>query len=116
MKPISNKIKKIIFQLLLSISILYGETALSQSVAKANFTSNITGGCAPILVNFSDQSAGIPTEWKWDLGNGTISNIQNPSVTYFVPGTYTVKLLVKNSTNQDSVILTNYINVLVHQA
>ena len=111
MKPISNKIKKIFFQLLLGFSILYIGTAFSQSVAKANFTSNITGGCAPILVNFTDQSAGNPTEWKWDLGNGTISNIQNPSVTYFVPGTYTVKLLVKNSANQDSVVLTNYINV-----
>ena len=111
MKPISIKTKKIFCQLVLSISLLYVGNCYSQTVARANFTSNIISGCAPILVNFIDQSDGNPTEWKWDLGNGTISNLQNPSVTYLNSGSYTVKLSVKNLNNIDSIILTKYITV-----
>ena len=65
---------------LLFISII-GKAQLS-----ANFSANPINGCAPLLVNFKDQSTGNPTNWKWDLGNGTISYLQNPSVTYFNPG------------------------------
>ncbi|MBL0358691.1 MAG: PKD domain-containing protein [Chitinophagaceae bacterium] len=86
-------------------------TGNAQSQPVANFSANIVHGCSPILVNFTDQSSGNPTEWKWDLGNGTISNLQNPSVTYFAPGLYTVKLIVKTANNSDSVTKTNYINV-----
>lgn len=78
---------------------------------KANFTSNIQKGCAPIVVQFKDSSTGNPTYWKWDLGNGTISYLQNPSVSYITPGTYNVKLLVKNSTQQDSIVKTGFITV-----
>lgn len=77
----------------------------------ARFTSNIVSGCVPILVDFIDQSTGNPNEWKWDLGNGTYSNLQNPSATYFNPGKYTVKLTVKNGNNKDSLIKVSYIIV-----
>ena len=77
----------------------------------ANFTATPLTGCAPLLVNFKDQSTGNPTQWKWDLGNGTISFLQNPSVSYFNAGYYTIKLVVKNATNADSVVKTQFINV-----
>ena len=77
----------------------------------ANFTATPVTGCAPLLVNFKDQSTGNPTQWKWDLGNGTISFLQNPSVSYFNAGYYTIKLVVKNATNADSVVKTQFINV-----
>jgi gliding motility-associated-like protein len=57
------------------------------------------------------MSTGNPTQWRWDLGNGTISFLQNPSVTYFNPGQYTVKLVVQNANGIDSIIRTNYITV-----
>ncbi|MEP7108427.1 MAG: PKD domain-containing protein, partial [Ferruginibacter sp.] len=79
----------------------------------ANFSASPTVGCAPLLVNFADQTAGNPTEWKWDLGDGTISFLQNPSVSYFNPGFYTVKLVAKNAAGADSVVKTQYINVSV---
>jgi len=78
----------------------------------ANFTSNITGGCAPILVQFTDQSTGSPTSWHWDLGNGTISTLQNPSTTYILPGTYTVILTVNNGSGSNTKTVVNYINVV----
>ena len=78
---------------------------------KANFVSNIQTGCPPLVVSFQDLSTGNPSSWKWDLGNGVITTLQNPITTYFDPGTYTVKLVVKNSTGADSVIKTSYITV-----
>jgi gliding motility-associated-like protein len=77
----------------------------------ARFTSNITAGCAPLVVHFKDESTGNPTNWKWQLGNGTTSYFQNPSATYFNPGTYTVRLTVNNGNGSDSVIKVNYITV-----
>src|SRR5688572_21201909 len=61
------------------------------------FTATPTSGCAPLLVNFTDQSTGGATGWRWDLGNGTISSQQNPSTTYLTPGLYTVKLIITNA-------------------
>lgn len=77
----------------------------------ANFTSDLTSGCAPLLVNFTDQTTGNPTSWRWDLGNGTISILRNPSVVYSNAGIYTVKLVATNSSGIDSIIRTQYVHV-----
>ncbi|UEG51228.1 PKD domain-containing protein [Ferruginibacter lapsinanis] len=77
----------------------------------ANFSANVISGCVPVLVKFTDQSTGNPKEWKWNLGNGTHSNLQNPSATYFNPGKYTVKLTVKTGNNIDSIVKLQYITV-----
>ncbi len=77
----------------------------------ANFSASPISGCAPLVVDFTDLSTGNPTSWKWTLGNSTTSVLQNPSVTYFNPGTYTVKLVVQNAQGKDSVTFTNYITI-----
>ena len=79
---------------------LYANVAYAQ--LSANFNSNITSGCSPILVQFNDQSTGNPVNWSWNLGNGTISNLQNPSTTYLNPGTYNVTLTVTDAANNTS--------------
>jgi PKD repeat protein len=48
-------------------------------------------------VAFTDTSAGYPTSWLWDFGDGTTSTGQNPSHTYSTPGTYTVTLTATNA-------------------
>ena len=83
----------------------------SSAQINANFTADVRSGCSPLVVNFTDQSTGTPNSWKWDLGNGTSSSLQNPSVIYMDPGTYTVKLVVRNSNGRDSVTRTQYIQV-----
>ena len=84
----------------------------------ADFSATPSSGCAPMFVSFRDLttwdsregSAGRPVYWKWNLGNGTVSYLQNPSTTYFTPGTYTIKLLVRNAAGTaDSVTKTEYI-------
>ncbi len=88
---------------------LAGDTASAQ--LKAGFKADVVNGCAPVVVNFQDTSSGNPTQWKWDLGNGTISNQQNPSTIYFSPGNYNVSLIIKNASGQDTVVETTYITV-----
>lgn len=78
---------------------------------KADFTSNVQSGCTPLVVAFEDLSQGKPTSWTWSLGNGTVANNQNPVTTYIDPGTYTVKLSIKNSSGKDSITKTAYITV-----
>ena len=78
----------------------------------AGFSADIVSGCAPIRVVFKDTSSGGVTDWKWDLGNGTIAeHTSSPSTTYLLPGIYTVKLVVFNGTDSATVRKTNYINV-----
>ena len=77
----------------------------------ADFIASPTTGCSPLIVHFTDQSTGDPTQWKWDLGNGTISFLQNPSATYFSPGQYAIKLVIKNASKADSIVKTEYITV-----
>lgn len=68
----------------------------------ANFTASTLSGCSPLVVNFQDQSTGSPTEWFWDFGNGATSTLRNPSTTYFLPGSYTIKLTVTNATGSNT--------------
>jgi len=103
--------KKQSLNIVLMFTLLLCSMLNAQSQLTANFSANIVSGCSPILVSFTDQSTGNPSEWKWDLGNGTISNLQHPSVTYFAPGFYTVKLVVKSGSGKDSVSKINYIQV-----
>ncbi|RYY55927.1 MAG: PKD domain-containing protein [Chitinophagaceae bacterium] len=84
---------------------------LTKAQPKAAFTSSAPSGCAPLVVNFADASSGNPLTWKWDLGNGTISTLKNPTASYFNPGTYTVKLVVRNAAGVDSVIRQQYVTV-----
>jgi len=64
----------------------------------ASFTTSVASGTAPLVVTLADTSTDAPTSWAWDLGDGTTSTVQNPSVTYAVAGTYTVTLIATNAT------------------
>jgi gliding motility-associated-like protein len=80
-------------------------------VPAAQFSATPTTGCSPLSVHFTDQSTNNPSGWTWDLGNGTTSHAQNPSGTYFTPGTYTVTLTAANSSGSNTIIKTAYITV-----
>jgi gliding motility-associated-like protein len=96
-------------RILFLLSALCSLTAGAQ--LSANFTASPLSGCVPLLVNFTDLSTGNPTQWRWDLGNGTISFNQNPSASYFTPGQYTIKLVVHDAFgNSDSITRTQYIS------
>jgi gliding motility-associated-like protein len=103
--------KALLRQCFILISIFtIGNTAYAQ--LSANFSATPTSGCSPQVVSFTDLSTGNPVEWKWDLGNGTTSVLQNPSATYFNAGQFDVTLIVKDAAgNSDTIKKIQLINV-----
>ena len=77
----------------------------------ASFTSNVTSGCSPLVVNFTNTSSNA-ISYYWDFNNGTSSILNNPSATFISPGFYTIKLVAYNGLNADSVIAVDYVHVL----
>jgi PKD repeat protein len=87
----------------------------------ANFVATPTSGTAstsaPLTVHFTDTSTGNPVSWDWyvDYQNqpDTIySHSKNFVQTYYSPGTYSVKLRIKNQMDQEATeIKYNYITV-----
>src|SRR5215213_3327017 len=51
------------------------------------------GTCPPLIVNFTNQSTDY-TSALWDFGDGTFSNLKDPSHFYNTPGTFYPKLIV----------------------
>ena len=93
------------------------KVALSAASITADFTADITGGTAPLTVNFTDLSVAentIITSWKWDFDNDSIidSEEQNPVWTYTEEGIYTVSLIVSDGTISDTETKVDYITVL----
>ncbi|MEL6987750.1 MAG: PKD domain-containing protein, partial [Bacteroidota bacterium] len=83
---------------------------LAQPVA--DFSADPTNGCAPLSVNFTDNSAGAD-EWFWEFDGGipATSTLQNPIVEYANPGMYNVVLSVTNDLGSDTEVKLNFINV-----
>lgn len=73
-----------------------------------------TKGCAPLSVQFTDESVGQPNAWLWTFPNGTPSTatVQNPIVVYATPGIYDVTLQVSNSFGTNTLVQPSVIEVL----
>jgi PKD repeat protein len=93
---------------MLLLPLTYGS---AKAELQADFTASTRSGSSPVTVKFTDLSKGNPTSWKWDLGNGFYSFRKNPTASYVQPGTYHIKLVVKNIQGVDSVIKSQFIVV-----
>lgn len=62
---------------------------------------NVPAKCLPVPVQFADSSVihcgEAINDWKWEFGDGAVSNAQHPAHTYTVAGTYSVQLTVTAS-------------------
>ena len=68
------------------------------------------------LVTFTDTSAGYPTRYHWNFGDGDTSNVANPTHTYAANGTYYVCETVYNGTGNSTVCDSVHVtNIVVHQ-
>jgi len=80
-----------------------------------NLKADTLQGCAPLCVNFTDEStvsAGTIVAWDWNFGDGDTSSSQNPQHCYTKPGVYTVSLTVTSSNGcKGSFTINNYIDV-----
>jgi PGF-pre-PGF domain-containing protein len=77
-----------------------------------DFNSNVTSGPAPLIVEFTGISDNA-TKWEWDLGDGNVSDVKDPSHTYFAPGVYNVTPTVSGMNETVTESKENYI--LVYQ-
>lgn len=95
-------------------STTYTETIIVLGVPTADFSSDQTTGCAPLNVQFTDQSTGQINTWQWTFegGNPSSSTLQNPQVSWATPGTYNVELRVINAAGESVLIEEDYIIIL----
>ncbi|MBX2923251.1 MAG: PKD domain-containing protein [Chitinophagaceae bacterium] len=88
-------------QVLIPGAVLVFFSIAASAQNKAAFTMSKSEGCAPLSVNFSDQSAGNVASRVWNLGSGDISNHDNNVGSIFAaPGTYNITLTVTFSNGQ----------------
>ena len=98
-------------------SVTATQTINVNPVPASGLIADVTSGCAPLCVNFTDQSVIAPpdnvTGWSWDFGDsGGSSTQQNPSHCYTTPGVYTVILTVtSNNGCVSTTTMLNYISV-----
>lgn len=76
---------------------------------KAQFTSDITQGYAPLSVQFNAVPIHSPDSFAWDFGDGSTSNEQEPVHVYTHAGTYAVTLTVSNAYGTDTLRKEAYI-------
>lgn len=79
----------------------------------ASFTASANSCTLPVTATFNNASAtGSNITYAWNFGNGQTSTLQNPSsITYNSVNTYTVSLLVTNTTTSCSSTFSNTITI-----
>jgi PKD repeat protein len=64
-------------------------------------------------IQFQDSSAGNPTSWSWDFGDGSKSMVKNPQYAYSQAGTYSATLSVSNGYYTKSIAKTIVVNPVI---
>ena len=72
----------------------YSETITVNDLPDAFISSTPNPGCVGETTFFTGTSSGNIQSWDWDLGDGTTSNLKDPSHIYGTSGNYTVNLSV----------------------
>ena len=78
----------------------------------ADFSADRQFGGAPLLVQFTDMSLGLITNWLWTFGDGQTSAEKNPAHQYQTPGVYRVSLTVTNAAGSNTKVQEGYINIV----
>jgi PKD repeat protein/endonuclease/exonuclease/phosphatase family metal-dependent hydrolase len=76
----------------------------------ADFTGSPTTGTAPLMVTFNDNSTGTISNWFWDFGDSSTTNIATNSVLHtYAAGTYDVMLVATGPAGVSTNIKVGYI-------
>lgn len=79
-----------------------------------NFNSDVSEGCQPLLVQFSNLSNNNPkiSTYQWEFFNGSYSNLAAPVTVFNSPGTYSISLIaISDSGCVNSIKKNNFITV-----
>ncbi|MBK9525306.1 MAG: T9SS type A sorting domain-containing protein [Bacteroidetes bacterium] len=87
---------------------------VSCNLPVALFSVNSQDVCKNGSLSFTNSSSQA-SNWTWTFpgGNPSVSSLENPVVTYYVPGTYSVILSVSNAQGAQTLMRWNYI--VVHE-
>jgi PKD repeat protein len=79
----------------------------------ADFTGSPTMGTAPLTVTFNDNSTGTVSNWFWDFGDSSTTNVATNSVVHtYVAGIYNVMLIATGPSGVSTNIKAGYITAL----
>ncbi len=83
------------------------------SIPVAEFDSDTTGGCAPKIIKFMDQSSNNVIAWDWKFPGGTpsFSLVKNPFIKYTNPGVYDVSLTVTSARYSRTITKKLYVTI-----
>lgn len=80
------------------------------AVPVAQFLVSPTISCNGV-VDFSDETSGVPDDWQWDFGDGSTDTVQDPEHTYLSDGVYIVQLIASNILGTDTAFGTVTVNI-----
>ncbi|MFN7117879.1 MAG: PKD domain-containing protein [Saprospiraceae bacterium] len=80
---------------------------------QAAFSAANVIGCAPLTVQFNNESSANASEFAWQFsgGNPLTSNEKNPIVVFERPGVYSVSLVARNAAGEVTRRLSNLVQV-----
>jgi PKD repeat protein/endonuclease/exonuclease/phosphatase family metal-dependent hydrolase len=79
----------------------------------ADFIGSPTNGTVPLLVTFNDNSTGTISNWFWDFGDSSTTNVTTNAVVHtYAAGTYAVTLIASGPAGVSTNIKPAYITVL----
>ena len=87
---------------------LFSSDAFTSPAALFSADRKITYKSAPI--NFNSGESYKATSWNWNFGDGTTSNVENPSHSYTSPGQYNVTLSINSGAS--SLTKSSFIQIL----
>lgn len=89
------------------------KSAFINTAPTADFSASPLSGCAPLAVQFNNESTPNATSFVWQFPGGSPATTtqQNPVVTYASSGTFSVTLTAINSQGSSTVVKNNYITV-----
>ena len=86
------------------------EIYIAPAIPVANFFVS-KEGCRPVEVSIENYSL-YADSYFWDFGDGGTSSQQNPTYTYYTPGTYSISLIAKGEGGQT--VFTKTEAIIVH--
>ena len=73
---------------------------------------SLSSNCVPSIANFTNISSSDAVYFDWNFGDGTTSNIENPSHLFSNNGVYNITLVSKNMFGcSDTSLKINYVDV-----
>lgn len=86
-------------------------STITISTIQAHFTALNTRGCAPLTIDFVNNSS-LSDRWFWNFGDGDTSHSKNPTHTFQTSGKFDISLVIEtNSGCRDSIHLNEFIEV-----